>query len=145
MSDEPKKSTPRNNIKIAREALKAVEIRAGLAISETALNITDVVEEIKTPVDALIGILEIVEGVSNNVNDMKKTFIDDIRSLRTIAVSEAQQITRPLEDLRKFFLGDDHDKEVARLKEFVEVCERMKALKDSGFLDTVADTILKIS
>jgi hypothetical protein len=30
-----------------------------------------------------------------------------------------------------------------RLREFVELCERLQKLKESGFLDAVADTMIK--
>jgi hypothetical protein len=49
-----------------------------------------------------------------------------------------------LKDVRQFFLNENHETEVARLKEFVELCERLQKLKASGFLDTVADTMLKL-
>jgi len=32
-----------------------------------------------------------------------------------------------------------------RLSEFVDLCERLKKLKDSGFLDTVADTMIRLA
>jgi hypothetical protein len=59
--------------------------------------------------------------------------------------TEVSAMMKPLEDLRKFFLGADHETEVARLREFVDLCERLEKLKESGFLDTVADTMLKLS
>ena len=48
-------------------------------------------------------------------------------------------------EIRKFFMDDEHEKQIARLKEFVEVCERLNELKNSGFLDSVANTILKLA
>ena len=59
--------------------------------------------------------------------------------------TEVAAMLKPLEDVRQFFLGKDHEAEVARLREFVDLCERLQKLKQSGFLDTVADTMLKLS
>jgi len=52
---------------------------------------------------------------------------------------------KQLEDVRKFLIGQDHAKEIAALKEFVELCERLQKLQRDGFLNSVADTILKLS
>jgi len=89
-----------------------------------------------------------VEGIGENVEKlkpMKKDMIDELRGLRMTTTTEVAAMLKPLEDLRKFFLGTEHDKEIARLREFVDLCERLEKLKQSGFLDTVADTMLKLS
>ena len=36
-------------------------------------------------------------------------------------------------------------KEIARLKEFVNLCERLRRLKRNGVLDALADTIIKLA
>ena len=71
--------------------------------------------------------------------------LEDMRLTRMTVNSELSQLMKPLSELRKFFLGPEHDEEIRRLKEFVELCERLQALKQSGFLDSVADTMLKLS
>jgi len=76
---------------------------------------------------------------------LKKEFTETLRTLRQNVVSEVSQITKPLKEVREFFLGANHDKEIERLREFVDLCERLKALKDSGFLDSVSDTMLKLA
>ena len=89
-----------------------------------------------------------VEGIGENmdkIKPMKKELIENLRGMRMTTTSEVAAMLKPLEDLRKFFLGADHDKEIARLREFVDLCERLETLKKSGFLDTVADTMLKLS
>ena len=50
----------------------------------------------------------------------------------------------PLRDVREFFLGREYDQQMARLTEFVELCERLEKLKESGFLDSVAETMLRL-
>ena len=80
-----------------------------------------------------------------SAKDTKKEVIEIFRGMRMTTTTEVAAMMKPLEDLRKFFLGAEHDKEIARLREFVDLCERLEKLKQSGFLDTVADTMLKLS
>jgi hypothetical protein len=70
--------------------------------------------------------------------------IASVRSKRSIAEIESKQLLTALGDVRRFFFDDKHQEEVKRLSEFVEVCERLQKLQTSGFLDAVADTILKL-
>ena len=81
----------------------------------------------------------------SHAKEMKKEVIDTFRAMRMTTTTEVAAMVKPLEELRKFFLGEDHQKEVDRLREFVDLCERLEKLKKSGFLDTVADTMLKLS
>lgn len=81
---------------------------------------------------------------SDDFIPLSQKYGQDVRQTRAYIVGECAAIVKQLEDVRKFFLSADHEKEIARLKEFVDLCERLKALKDSGFLDTVADTMLKL-
>lgn len=90
----------------------------------------------------------LLHGVGADVEGFKKTsaqYISDIRAVRMAVALEVNQIIQPLSDIRKFFLAHDHKDEIARLKEFIDLCERLQALKLSGFLDSVADTMLKLA
>lgn len=69
----------------------------------------------------------------------------EVRNLRLAMGSEFSQLKKQLEELRQFFIGPTYDDELSRLKEFVELAERLRTLKDSGFLDTVADTMLRLA
>lgn len=95
--------------------------------------------------DILRSEMDIVGKVANQATEIKKQFIETIRGLRMTVVTEVAATKKPLDDLREFFLGDDHEKEIKRLKEFVDLCERLENLKKNGVLDAVADTILKLS
>ena len=77
-------------------------------------------------------------------DEKAKSMLQDARMWRMAIDSEFNRALGAFQDVRKFFLSSEHDKEVARLKEFVELCERLQTLKQSGFLDQVADTILKL-
>lgn len=68
-----------------------------------------------------------------------------VRTKRMSTVAEAAATVAALKEVRAFFLGKDYREEITRLNEFIDVCERLKKLKDSGFLDTVADTMIRLS
>ena len=71
--------------------------------------------------------------------------IDSVRAFRMTVVREVTAAIAPLLDVRKFFPGPDHAEEMRRLGEFVLLMEKLDALKSSGFMDAVADTILRLS
>jgi hypothetical protein len=71
--------------------------------------------------------------------------LKQLRIFRMSFDTETKSLMASLREVRQFFMDKTHDDEVKRLKDFVEICERLKALKDSGFLDTVADTMLKLA
>ena len=68
-----------------------------------------------------------------------------IRMFRMAMDTETRLLMSGLREVRAFFLDKDYAVEIARLKEFVETCERLQNLKQSGFLDVVADTMLRLS
>lgn len=81
----------------------------------------------------------------DNLKEASGEALNDIRSRRYALLTETSQALSAMRDLRMFFLGDDYSKEVARLAQFVDLCERLKALKESGFLDAVSDTMLRLA
>lgn len=76
--------------------------------------------------------------------EQSKKVMESIRQCRVAIGFESKQLLAECGDVRKFFLSQDHDLEIQRLKEFVELAERLKALKADGTLDVLADTILKL-
>jgi predicted RNase H-like nuclease (RuvC/YqgF family) len=103
---------------------------------------------VEQTIEARQSLSQACEGIGENVEKLKplkKEMIDELRGLRMTTTTEVAAMLKPLEDIRKFFLGAEHEKEVERLREFVDLCERLEKLKASGFLDTVADTMLKLS
>lgn len=95
--------------------------------------------------EVLIETLDALGKEQENMRLNIKVLLEDIRSTRFSVVSEIALMATPLKDLRQFFLQENYESEIKRLREFVELCERLKALKDSGFLDTVADTMLRLA
>lgn len=71
--------------------------------------------------------------------------LTELRQLRMANEREMRSIIDACTEVRRFFLGRDYEQEMYRLREFVELCERLQKLKDSGFLDSVADTMLKLA
>lgn len=73
-----------------------------------------------------------------------KEALTTVREQRLALGSETRMLMGSLKEVRQFFLEDSYETEIQRLHEFIDVCERLKALKESGFLDSIADTILKL-
>jgi methionine synthase II (cobalamin-independent) len=71
--------------------------------------------------------------------------MEDIRQTRVAIGHESAKLLAECGDVRKFFLSDDHEKEIVKLREFIELCERLRSLKNDGTLDKLADTILKLA
>jgi len=91
---------------------------------------------------------ELTDGIGADQEKFRvsaKMFLEDVRQTRFAVVQEASAMMTPLRDVRTFFLGPDYKEQVTRLKEFVELCERLQKLKESGFLDNVADTMLRLA
>ena len=89
-----------------------------------------------------------VVGLMTAVNDLDRSMtsaVQKLRSMRMSIVSDSSSAVNALRDIRQFFLGPDYEREQKRLAEFVDLCERLKRLKDSGFLDTVADTMIRLA
>ena len=127
------------------EMAKIMAREANILAKQTPEIMSDIIEKTKESKETL---LEVVRGIGHsieNLKPMKKEMIEELRGLRMTSTTEVAAMLKPLEELRKFFLGDDHQREVERLKEFVDLCERLQKLKESGFLDSVADTMLKIA
>jgi len=127
---------------------RAAPLMANKAIAESKTIKKEMNTLIEDTIEAKQALREAVEGIGENMDKlkpMKKDLIENLRGMRMTTTTEVAAMIKPLEDLRKFFLGAEHDKEINRLREFVDLCERLEKLKKSGFLDTVADTMLKLS
>lgn len=102
----------------------------------------------RAAIDARSVLMEQLEGMGGALEDLEartKTALDDMRQTRFAFVAECSQMLTPLKDMRQFFLGPDYALEVSRLKDFVDLCERLEGLKKRGVLDAVADTMLRLA
>lgn len=138
-------------------------VRVKVVNGETFLNLDDVQSVIATEIaklpretrpnvkaaeDAREIIHQLMLGLGGDMEQFRansKIYLDDVRNVRFAFVTETAQMTSQLKDIRQFFLGSDYKDQISRLKEFVDLCERLNNLKQSGFLDTVADTMLRLS
>lgn len=76
--------------------------------------------------------------------DELDSYLLRLRQTRMALDTESKMILAQCADVRKFFLSDAHGEQVKRVGEFAECCQKLKELKESGFLDAIADTILKL-
>jgi hypothetical protein len=107
-----------------------------------------VTELARSIADARAVIDENLKGIGDNMQQFERVMKDatqSVRASRMTIVSECSSVVNALKDVRQFFLGPDYEREQKRLVEFVDLCERLKRLKDSGFLDTVADTMIRLA
>lgn len=79
------------------------------------------------------------------LNVISAEALDSVRAKRYALLTETSKALEALREVRQFFIGVDYELERKRLAEFVELCERLKALKESGFLDAVGDTMLRLA
>ena len=121
---------------------------AALICAEIAKLPKETRPNVKAAEDARQIIQELIQGIGGEMEKFRadnKRYLEDIRSVRFAMVAETSQMTGALKEVRQFFLGGDYKEEISKLKEFVELCERLQALKESGFLDNVADTMLRLA
>ena len=90
---------------------------------------------------------QLLHGIGGEMERFKadsKTHIETIRATRYTVLNEVNQMLTGLKDVRQFFMGSDYKEQTDRLRGFVELCERLQKLKETGFLDAVADTIIEL-
>jgi hypothetical protein len=117
-------------------------------INKSEKSLTDSVDLLAKAMDARSAMDVMAESWKISHDDFQVTSGERLKQLRMTRMamdSEIRQLMASLREVREFFIDKDHASEVARLKKFVDLCERLKALKESGFLDTVADTMLRLA
>lgn len=137
--------TQSGELKVGTEAAR--EHMASTVISETEKMVVNKEKLVDRLTDARKA-LEMASGTYKKTwfewVDESKNILPELRTWRMAVDSELAMVLKHFGEVRQFFLSDKHDEEVKRLREFVGLMERLKALKDSGFLDRVADTMLKL-
>jgi hypothetical protein len=115
---------------------------------------TDVKKKIKSTEELTERARELTATIDYLVTELKgpwvefqefvKGAIGTVREQRIAMGSETRLLMGSLKEVRQFFLEETYERERDRLQEFIDLCERLQRLKESGFLDTVADTLLKL-
>lgn len=98
--------------------------------------------------DARATVDEMYKGIGGDMEKHRenmKNHLSNLKGFKIAYVAEVNAIKKELQDIRTFFVGAEHDREIARLREFVDLCERIATLKKAGTLDTVAETIIKLA
>lgn len=124
------------NLLIAADAVKQEQQIAPQEeeLTKRTLNARDALNK------AVAGIGECLDKVKPLCRDYTK----ELGVMRTEAHGRINDAKKDILELRALFLGADYELEMARIKEYIDVCERLKALKDAGILDDVAQTLLKL-
>lgn len=118
------------------------------AVREGKQSITDADALVAKALDARAALEVMSDTWKKSWFEFNRESEDRLRELRMTRMSfdtELRTLVAQLREVRQFFLDKDYNSEIGRLREFVEVCERLQRLKESGFLDSVADTMLKLS
>ena len=121
-------------------------------MSRVGAHMESTAEMLKAATDALRDAKEELQRVSNEAmataGPLEETLLKhlrDIRDSRMAAVREAREILAALQDVRKFFVDKDYDREMERMERLVRVCREFQALKADGVLDAMIDAALKLA
>ena len=111
-------------------------------------NVKSAIKEIHEDIEKSIDVLQ------QSYNELLKThgliapqiikMSKELREKRLALTTEIKSSISLMRDIRKFFLEKDHKIEINRIEEFLNVCERVKALIEDGTMDTITETILKL-
>lgn len=71
-------------------------------------------------------------------------YLNNLRLWRMAVETEVKSGTTALKDISQFLGSEETKQQLKTLKDLVEVGERLKMLKDSGFLDSMTDIMLKV-
>jgi hypothetical protein len=116
-----------------------ISVKKELKITE------DLIEKSRELTAAIDYLVTEIRGPWAEYQEFIKSAIGTVREQRIALGSETRLLMSALKEVRQFFLDETYEAEINRLHEFIDLCERLQALKESGFLDTVADTILKLN
>jgi hypothetical protein len=120
-------------------------VLAGGHMEKTAEQLQMVNEEVMESKKILQDIYNDLIAVTGQLNPLFKEQISGIRTARMSTVTEVQSALASLREIRKFFLEDDYEKEMKRLKEFIGLCNELKRLKEDGTIDAICDTTIKLA
>lgn len=126
------------------EALMAIGDQVIAEAAKRPAQINSITEKVGQAREALFAAMADIGTTFHTFKEASDGIAKELHAFRSSVVTDLSKARSEMEDVRKFFLSKDHVVEIERLREFITLCEKLKALKDSGFLDAVADTILKL-
>jgi hypothetical protein len=109
-------------------------------------------EELKEVNEQVAESKKILKEMSNEVSAMAaviqpkiENHIKEIRAMRMTLLQELSQSLNALREVRKFFLESDYQIERDRLRDFIAMCKELQILKDTGVLDAVCDSAVRLA
>jgi soluble cytochrome b562 len=100
---------------------------------------------VQKAMDAAGSVNDLLQGLAGKVEELqeiKGTLIATLRDTRFAASREIKEIQTGVADLVSLIDGEQASRNVASLKEFAEVCERLQRLRESGIFDSVLELML---
>jgi hypothetical protein len=95
---------------------------------------------------------ELLEWHTNTVSndwmawmELSNQVMTDIRSARMAIGVESSKLLDECKQVRQFFMSPENEAGVKRLKDFVDLLEKLRSLKSDGTLDKLANILIKIS
>jgi hypothetical protein len=116
---------------------------SALAIStiERTKQLVDIAFHSKIAMDEINdGFRKSYEEFSSVTNDALKSFIQT----RMTCIREMNEVKSTLKDLRNFLCDDKHDQEIARLRELVDLIDRLLEHKKSGNLELLVEAAIRL-
>lgn len=152
--NQPTKSTPPGDIeeleKMAAQIKQGEQVNRELAAQlhqKTAQAIKDTDVLLKQAMDARLALDQMCDYWNKDWAEFLATSDDRLKQIRQFRMAfdaETRQVMATWREVRQFGLDKEHDEQVAKLKDFVDVCERLQKLKTTGFLDGIVDTLIKL-
>jgi hypothetical protein len=134
-------------IGLKKEADFNIELASGME-KHHRKSVEDTEDLVRRAKEATAAIDYLVTHYQKNWADFEEFIKKSVKELRQYKMAlevETRQTLNAFKDVRNFFFDDKHEEEVARLREFVDLCQRLQQLKESGFLDSIADTMLGLA
>lgn len=125
----------------------ALATKAKVMIKEADARPDQITELLNKTLAAKEALFAAMNDLGETVHGFKKTTDDyskDLHAFKASVILDLGAAKKEMADVRKFFLEKEHVTEIDRLKEFLDLCDRFKKLKDDGVLDVITDCILKL-
>lgn len=139
--NDPKQSTEKSDLEVSAEIVSNIYKKGDKSISECDKLVAKAMDA-RAALELMCNHWKVEWLDFTEKSDARMLWM---RQTRMAFDTETRLLMAQLREVRQFFLDNNHAEEISRLKEFVELCERLKALKESGFLDVVADTMIKLA
>lgn len=106
--------------------------------------ITDLLNKTLAAKEALFAAMNDLGQTVHGFKETTDNYSKDLHAFKSSVILDLSAAKKEMADVRRFFLEKDHVTEIDRLKEFLDLCDRFKKLKDAGGLDVITDCILKL-